>query len=66
MVTMGLWCLELIQALCVRYVTHGIMQNAKVYPMKHYAVLQGNEAMHWYCRGCNKGMARLQQTIYAF
>ena len=30
-----------------------------------YAVLQGNETMHWYCKECNKGMARLLQTISA-
>ena len=24
-----------------------------------YTVLQGNEAMHWYCKGCNKVVARL-------
>ena len=30
-----------------------------------YAVLQGNETMHWYCKGCNKGMARLLQTMSA-
>ena len=30
-----------------------------------YVVLQGHEAMHWYCKGCNKGMARLLQTMSA-
>ena len=30
-----------------------------------YAVLQGNESMHWYCKGSNKGMARLLQTMSA-
>ena len=30
-----------------------------------YAVLQGNESMHWYCKGCNKVMTRLLQTMSA-
>ena len=30
-----------------------------------YAVLQGNESMHWYCKGCNKSMKRLLQTMSA-
>ena len=30
-----------------------------------YAVLQGKEAMHWYCKRCNKGMAKLLQTMSA-
>ena len=30
-----------------------------------YAVLQGNEALHWHCKGCNKGMSRLLQTMSA-
>ena len=34
-------------------------------PDEANAVLQGNEAMHWYCKGCNKGMTRLLQTMSA-
>ena len=30
-----------------------------------YAVLQGYEVVHGYCKGCNKGMARLLQTMSA-
>ena len=30
-----------------------------------YAVLQGNGAMNWYCKRCNKGMARLLRTMCA-
>ena len=30
-----------------------------------YAVFQGNESMRWYCKGCNKGVARLLQTMSA-
>ena len=34
-------------------------------PNEAHAVLQGNDTMHWYCKGCNKGMARLLQTMSA-
>ena len=30
-----------------------------------YEMLQGNEAVHWYRMGCNKGMVRLLQTMSA-
>ena len=34
-VTVDMWCLKWILALCVRFVTCGTMQSAKRYPMKH-------------------------------